>query len=58
MRAGTGRASELSDGKICLFRSKEMWADFALRDVWNAVCLGPFFDFVYKDGRLWKLTSI
>jgi hypothetical protein len=38
------------DGHIHLFRNKETWVQFPLRDTWNAVCLGPLFDFLYEDG--------
>lgn len=44
-------------GHVCLFRNKHTWAQFALRDTWNAVCLGPLFDFLYEDGRLWQFTQ-
>jgi hypothetical protein len=44
-------------GHIHLFRQKKAWGQFALRDTWNAVCLGPLFDFLYEDGRLWKFVN-
>ena len=45
------------EGQIHLFRQKEAWGHFALRDTWNAVCLAPLFDFLYEDGRLWKFVN-
>jgi len=47
----------LASGKVYLFRNKETWAEFLLRDTWNAVCLGPLFDFLYEDGRLWQFVG-
>ena len=44
-------------GHVFLFRNKQTWAQFSLRDTWNAVCLGPLFDFLYEDGRLWQFTQ-
>jgi hypothetical protein len=44
-------------GHIHLFRKKEAWGSFVLRDTWNAVCLGPLFDFLNEDGRLWKFVN-
>jgi len=46
-----------ASGKIHLYRNKASWADFSLRDTWNAVCLDPMFDFLYKEGRLWKFVG-
>jgi len=43
-------------GQVYLFRNKESWVQFALRDTWNAVCLGPLFDFLNEDGRLWQFV--
>jgi hypothetical protein len=48
-----------SDGNIRLYaRNKQMWAQFSLRDTWNAVCLGPLFDFLYKDNRLASFVNL
>jgi len=47
----------LADGNISLFRGKEVWVQFALRDVWNAVCLAPLLDFLSEDGRLWSFVN-
>lgn len=47
----------LANGNVYLFKNKETWAQFALRDTWNAVCLGPLFDFLYEDGRLWQFVG-
>jgi hypothetical protein len=44
-------------GYIYLFRNKKSWAQFSLRDTWNAVCLGAMFDFLYEDGKLWKFVD-
>lgn len=44
-------------GQVYLFRNKESWVQFALRDTWNAVCLGPLFDFLNEDGRLWQFVQ-
>jgi len=44
-------------GHIHIFRQKESWVQFALRDTWNAVCLGPLFDFLNEDGRLWQFVT-
>jgi hypothetical protein len=42
-----------SDGNIRLYsRKKALWTQFSLRDTWNAVCLGPLLDFLYKDNQL------
>ena len=43
-------------GQIHLFKQKKSWVQFALRDTWNAVCLGPLFDFLSEDGRLWEFV--
>ncbi len=47
----------LAKGNVYLFRNKETWAQISLRDTWNAVCLGPLFDFLYEDGRLWQFVG-
>lgn len=47
----------LANGNVYLFRNKETWAQLPLRDTWNAVCLGPLFDFLYEDGRLWQFVG-
>lgn len=44
-------------GSIRLHRQKTVWAQFALRDTWNAVCLGFIFDFLNEDGRLWQFVN-
>ena len=44
-------------GYIHIFRNREPWTKFALRDTWNAVCLGPLFDFLYEDNRLGSLVN-
>lgn len=44
-------------GHVHIFRQKEPWAKFALRDTWNAVCLGPLFDFLYTENRLWSFVN-
>ena len=36
---------------------KTVWAQFALRETWNAVCLGPMFDFLCEDGHLWQFVN-
>ena len=42
-----------SGGNIRLYsRNKSIWTEFSLRDTWNAVCLGPLLEFLYKDNRL------
>lgn len=42
-----------SEGNIRLHSgNKSLWTQFSLRDTWNAVCLGPLFDFLYEDNRL------
>src|SRR5208283_2279223 len=35
-----------ASGKIHLFRGKEPWESFSLRDTWNAVCLDPLLSFL------------
>ena len=48
-----------SDGNIRLYsRNKQMWTQFSLRDTWNAVCLGPLLDFLYKDNRLASFVNL
>lgn len=48
-----------SDGNIRLYsRNKQMWTQFSLRDTWNAVCLGPLLDFLYKDNRLASFVNM
>ena len=44
-------------GHIHLFKQKKSWVQLALRDTWNAVCLGPLFDFLNEDGRLWQFVA-
>ena len=42
-----------NEGNIRLHsRSKSLWTQFSLRDTWNAVCLGPFLEFLYEDNRI------
>jgi hypothetical protein len=48
-----------SDGNIRLnARNKALWTQLSLRDTWNAVCLGPFLDFLYKDNRLASFVNL
>jgi CheY-like chemotaxis protein len=47
----------LGNGQVYLFRNKQTWAQVPLRDTWNAVCLGPLFDFLHEDGRLWQFVG-
>ena len=48
-----------SDGNIRLYsRNKSIWTEFPLRDTWNAVCLGPLLDFLYKDNRLASFVNL
>jgi hypothetical protein len=48
-----------SDGNIRLYsRNKALWTQFSLRDTWNAVCLGPLLDFLYKDNRLASFVNM
>ena len=44
-------------GNLRLHRGNTVWAQFALRETWNAVCLGPLFDFLCEDGRLWQFVN-
>jgi hypothetical protein len=44
-------------GYVRLHREKTVWAQFALRETWNAVCLGPMFDYLCQDGRIWQLVK-
>jgi hypothetical protein len=47
------------EGNIRLYSSgKTIWKEFSLRNTWNAVCLGPLFDFLYKDGRLASFVNL
>jgi hypothetical protein len=46
------------DGNVYLHRkNRGVWAQFALRDVWNAVCLDPLLSYLYEDGRLWTVIG-
>ena len=47
----------MGNGQIYLFRNKQTWTQIPLRETWNAVCLGPLFDFLYEDGRLWQFVG-
>jgi len=47
-----------SEGNIRLHSgNKSLWTQFALRDTWNAVCLGPLFEFLYEDNRLMSFVD-
>jgi len=47
------------DGNVRLYsRDRALWSQFSLRDTWNAVCLGPLFDFLYKDNRLSSFVNL
>lgn len=47
------------EGNIRLYsRNKSLWAQFSLRDTWNAVCLGPFVEFLYEDNRIASFVNL
>jgi hypothetical protein len=46
-----------ASGYVRFHREKSIWAQFALRETWNAVCLGPMFDYLCQDGRMWQLVN-
>jgi hypothetical protein len=46
------------EGTIQIYRKKEEWVRFALRDIWNAVCLGPLFNFLCEGNRLRSFVNI
>jgi hypothetical protein len=46
------------DGNIYIRRHpNDHWATLPLRDTWNAVCLGPFFNFLQESGSLRSLIA-
>jgi hypothetical protein len=48
-----------SGGNIRLYSwNKSIWTEFSLRDTWNAVCLGPLLDFLYKENRLASFVNL
>jgi len=48
-----------SEGNIRLHSgNKSLWTQFSLRDTWNAVCLGPFLEFLYEDNRIASFVNL
>jgi hypothetical protein len=46
------------EGSIRLHRGKsDIWTQFPMRDTWNAVCLPPLLDFLFEDGKLWRIAE-
>ena len=53
-----------ANGRITIFKKhptkkdkSKPWVTWGLRDVWNAVVIGPLLSILYKDGKLWQYVE-
>lgn len=59
MNWGNFGGHSFSDGNIRLYSgNKALWTQFSLRNTWNAVCLGPLFEFLTEDNRLVSFVNM